>query len=242
MQYTLDQYHLTASIDFKECRVPPEERGRLQQGLDRIGEAVQDFADSQLWITIVHHPNSDVFHAQAKLKVPGQTIITGDRSQDLNAAFQRCVERVLHRVEAYREHPDEEALDEAEFRASLANDIIAPVEVDGGVLGDAIVRDDYRAFRHALLGLEENVRKRVGRWVQRYPDVQAQIGDRIAIRDIVEEVFLVAFETYPQRPSNVPFGEWLEGLIDPVVRAFQEAPLAETEASRNIQSQGDVGP
>ncbi len=68
---------------------------------------------------------------------------------------------------------------------------------------DAAVRDgDYAAFRTATFVYEEPVRKRAGRWVERYPEAEAQIGKQLEIADIVEEVFLNAFEQYDRRPNG----------------------------------------
>ena len=88
---------------------------------------------------------------------------------------------------------------------------------------------DYAAFRTATFVYEESVRKRIGRWVERYPNAEAQIGKRLQIADIVEEVFLNAFENYDRRPGGVRFGEWLENLIDPAVKELLRRPDAELE-------------
>jgi hypothetical protein len=76
MQYTAEEYHLQIEIDAKEYELTPEERAHIKPDVDRIGEAVRHFAMSQLWLTSVYHPRSNRFHAQAKLKLPGETIIT----------------------------------------------------------------------------------------------------------------------------------------------------------------------
>ena len=52
----------------------------------------------------------------------------------------------------------------------------------------------YERFRSLLFPYEESVRKRIGRWVQRYPEIEAQIGTRFDLEDAVEEVFLMAFD------------------------------------------------
>ena len=95
---------------------------------------------------------------------------------------------------------------------------------------DAAVSDgDYAAFRTATFAYEEPLRKRAGRWVERYPEAEARIGRRLEMADIVEEVFLNAFERYDRRPKGVRFGEWLEGLIDPAVRELLAHPDQELE-------------
>ena len=224
MIYRADEHHLLVEMDAKQCQISQEQRTAMQPNLERLGKAVGEFPESHLWLTVVHHPRSNDYHARAKLKVPGQTIITGDRHETLTDAMQRCLEKVLRRVERYKANPDQEAVEQAQRRAGLATDIIAPVEPDSGVVGEAIVQNDYRAFREALLGQEESLRKRVGRWIQRYPEVQAEVGRSFEIADLVEEVFLLAFESYPDRPTHLSMREWLDSLVDPAVKAFWTDP------------------
>jgi hypothetical protein len=80
------------------------------------------------------------------------------------------------------------------------------------------------------------VRRRAGQWIERYPEVQGQIGRRLEVEDVVEEVFLLAFEHYGQRPADVRLGEWLNTLIDPAVRALQSRPDEELENISLVRS------
>src|SRR5438477_11847244 len=95
---------------------------------------------------------------------------------------------------------------------------IAPADADSGILGEAVKAGNYQAFRSALVPYEEWLRKRAGRWIQRYPEAEAKLGQGLAIGDLVEEVYLVAFEHYPHWPREVPFHEWLDSLNDPALR------------------------
>src|SRR5690606_19299003 len=100
--------------------------------------------------------------------------------ENVQMALHRCLERVIERVDAYRLDPDDEAIREAQRQAELNERVISPTEPDFGPLGEAVQNDDYQAFRQALMNHEEWVRKRMGRWIQRYPDLEAQIGERVA--------------------------------------------------------------
>lgn len=246
MQYTAEEYHLQIEIDVKEYELTPEERARMKPDVDRIGEAVKDFPTARLWLTIVYHPRSNVFHAQAKLKLPGTTIITGHHDPSLEAAVGWCADKVVRRVKAYQAHPDYQALDLAQRRAELDRNLIAPTEPDAGKLGEAVHYNDYTAFRLALLKQEEPLRKQVGRWVQRYPEVQAEIGRTFDIADIVEEVFMQAFEQHTERPLHIPFHQWLECLMDPAIKALwsdlderREARVA-VSGGPGIAAEGEV--
>jgi hypothetical protein len=76
------------------------------------------------------------------------------------------------------------------------------VDPDPAALDRAVGEGDYAGFRRAAFGYEEPVRRRVGRWVERYPKIAARIDRGLKIEDIVEAVFLDAFEGYDQRPRE----------------------------------------
>jgi hypothetical protein len=80
-----------------------------------------------------------------------------------------------------------------------------------------------------LFPFEESVRTRAGRWIQRYPDLQAELNEKLSLADVVEELFLTAFERFDDRPQNVPFEHWLEGLIDPAVKMLANSTAEELD-------------
>src|SRR5438552_1197322 len=49
-------------------------------------------------------------------------------------------------------------------------EVIAPADPESGILGQAVQAGDYQKFRTGLVGYEEPLRRRVGRWIQRYPE------------------------------------------------------------------------
>ena len=57
----------------------------------------------------------------------------------------------------------------------------------------------------------------------------ARIDHGLKIDDVVEAVFLDAFEAYPDRPQGVRFGDWLQGLIDPAIKELLAHPDRELE-------------
>jgi hypothetical protein len=229
MQYDDDRNHLHVEISAKECNIPADELTRMQRALEPVGEAVRDFPRSDLWVSAVRHPRSNTFHVEAKLKLPDATLMTGDRDAYLDSAFQRCVRKLVHRVQGYKEYPDRRAADVGQRRIDLDNDVVVPEPPEFGPVGQAVAGGDYMRFRNALLGYEDWLRKRVGRWVQRYPDAQAQLGNGLRIGDLVEEVYLNAFERYGERPRDVRFSDWLDGLIDPSLKELLRHPDEERQ-------------
>jgi hypothetical protein len=223
--------HLRVELTTKACDIPPDERARLQTSLAVLAGLVEDFPDPTLWIDVIYHPQSNVYHVASKLKWPGRTIFTGEQDPYLDTALQRCLRKVIRKTETYKEHPDREAVAAAERRDFLDREIVAPEAPDAGPLGQAAEAGDYRTFRTALAGYEEWLRKRVGRLVQRIPEAQARLGKELLLGDIVEEVYLNAFEQFTRRPTVVRLSEWIEGLIDPSIRALLRHPGEEAEAA-----------
>jgi ribosome-associated translation inhibitor RaiA len=224
MNYNLEQYRLKVSLDSKECEIPEQTRMQLQDWLVDFGKWLESFPSSDLAINVVYHPNTDIYHAEAKLKVPGQTITTGDYEKSIEEAIKRCLDKATRRVEAYLMDPNREALEQAELRAERNEAVVGSQEPNLDRLGEAVKAQDYRAFRNAIQLDDEFVRLRVGRWVQRYPEIEQEIGRTILISDLVEEVFLMAFEKYNERPPHMNLHDWLDALIDPAVKAYYHDP------------------
>jgi hypothetical protein len=231
MQYLDNRSHFRVEIQTHDCDVPADERARLQRFLDPLEDAAADFPEASLWINVVYHPQRDEYHAEMKLKVPGRTLFSGAYDRYLDSALQRGIERLLRKLQIYREHPDRGAKESAEREAGGERVIVAPQDPDVGPIADAAQAGDYRAFRMGLIGYEEWLRKRVGRWIERYPEAQARVGDELLIGDLVEEVYLNAFEKFAQRPTDIRLSEWLDGLIDPSLRELLRHPEREHEAA-----------
>ena len=109
MQYFDDRYHLHVQFDTRQCQVPPDVV-RIQQRLEPLGEAVKDLPEADLALTLIYHPRSDAYHADAKLKLPGETLATVERDAHLDLAIERCIGNLVARVGAYKEHPNQMAL------------------------------------------------------------------------------------------------------------------------------------
>jgi len=101
---------------------------------------------------------------------------------------------------------------------------------DGWQVVAAVESRNYTEFRKAMYPSEASLRDRVGRWVQRYPQIQAKIGTRFTIADIVEETFMLAFDRYKDWKPEMFFGQWIETLIDPAMKAIARDPEGELVA------------
>jgi len=219
MRHSEQRGPLHIELETQECNLPFDELTRLQEPLDRVAQEINNLP-SDLKVKVVHHPSSDRFHVSADLRLPRRSIFTGDWDPYLDTAAQRCLRKLIRKIEAYQHEPDREADRRAERVSASHREIVAPESPDTGGLAEAADARDYHRFRQLLAGHDDWLRLRVGRWLQRYPAVNAQVGKRIAIGDLVEEVFLNAFETYQERPNHQTLSDWLDELIDPSLRAL----------------------
>jgi ribosome-associated translation inhibitor RaiA len=184
---------------------------------------VQNFPLADLRVLIEGNARSNDVSVKLTLLLPGTTLVTNDHDTVLSAAFHRALDSLLNSLHEYKgrlgDVPERQKTEEGTHQ-----DLHSTVAIDAAAVDSAVAGGDYTAFRTATFPLEEGLRKRVGRWVQRYPELEARIGKDLDIADIVEDIFLTAFDDYAHRPPDVPFGTWLENLIDPSVKELQNSP------------------
>lgn len=229
MRYSDESYNLRVELDAKQFELSPEDAERLQASLSPLGKLVKDLPASDLYVTIFHHPRgSPEYQVKTALVLPAKTLFSGDTDANFHPAFGRCVTNLVQQVTAYKQaRANADQLDK--HRKGTYQEVV-PSRIPDADESEAAVRlGDYARFREALYPYEASLRRRVGRWIGRYPEVQEKIGTDLAIADVVEAVFLNAFEGYDQRPRNVRFGRWLETLIDGSLKGLLQNPDEELE-------------
>ncbi|MEZ6097733.1 MAG: hypothetical protein R3E01_02055 [Pirellulaceae bacterium] len=221
MKYSDQSYNIRIELDTENCELSAAQIKQLEDALSPLREPVKDFPVADLYITIQYMPPSHDYRIKTVLRLPGKGLATGDLDEDLSPAFRRCVSKLVHKVTAYKDRlEDAEAITKHE--KGTRHDVVARRAVDGQALQQAVEQGNYAEFRKLTYPFEEPMRKRAGRWIQRYPKIEAQLGQRFDLADITEEVFLNAFQRYDEHPREVPFGDWLEKLIDPSVKVLSE--------------------
>ncbi len=216
-QYSDETYNLRIELDTKNCDLSPEEIERLEEAISLLREPVKQFPVAELFLTITHQPRSQEYRIKAVLGLPMRTLATGELDERMYTGFRRCIDKLNHKLRAYKDElEDSEA--HSKHETGNRHDVVASRIVNGQDVEQAVRKDDYLDFRKLTFPYEESVRKRVGRWVQRYPEFDSQIGEQFFLSDVVEEVFLNAFNRFDSHPREVPFGDWLESLIDPSIK------------------------
>jgi ribosome-associated translation inhibitor RaiA len=218
-------------FDVHQYRLSAAEEQLLRDNLDGLARQVEHFPVADLHVLIEGNARSNDVSVKLTLVLPGTTLVVNDHDAFPQPAFDRCLDSLLDSLQAYKERlgnvPARQKVEKGTHQ-----ELHVEVVLDAAAVDAAVEAGDYPVFRLAMLSYEEGVRKLVGRWVSRYPDFQAQIGRGVEIADVVEDVFLLAFEGYKSRPANVPLGTGLQGLIDPAVQALRRNRDAEME---NIQ-------
>jgi ribosome-associated translation inhibitor RaiA len=218
-------------FDVHQYPLSPGEEQTLRDSLDGLARQVAHFPVADLHILIEGNARTNGVTVKLSLVLPGTTLVVSDHHATAQPAFERSLDSLLDSLRAYKERlgqvPERQKLEKGTHQ-----ELHPEVAIDAAAVEEAVHGSDYPAFRTALLPYEEGVRKLVGRRVQRYPEFDAQIGRGVAIADIVEDVFLTAFEGYANRPADVPLGMWLQGRIEVALKALQQNRDAEME---NIQ-------
>jgi hypothetical protein len=211
---------LQVDVKTTGCDIPDDERARWQRWLEELDERVRSFANPSLEIHVAWHARSEVHNSEFKLKLPGRNLFVREKDAYLDLALERGLHRLGRKVDDYREHPYVDSDENARRQASRDKEFVAPDLSEAGPLAQAVDAGDYRAFRRHLSNYEDWLNQRAGRLVQRNADAQAALGADFLLGDVVEEVYLTAFDRFAGRPANVPLSEWLEGLIQPSIRAL----------------------
>lgn len=227
-EHVHDHAKFNIELDTEHCTASEEDEHRMRVAIAPLKEVLEDFPHVDLYTSIRHHPRSTDYHVRVSVILPGATLFTGDADDHMLPAFNRCVRKLVRKVHAYK-HELDSSDEKRKVVKGTSHDVAPTQQVTAEKVEHAIRTNDYNAFRIALFPFEEPVRKRVGRWIQRYPEVNAALGEGISVADIVEEVFLNAFEQYPDRPDDILLGDWLESLIDPSVQAIRQNPEQELD-------------
>ncbi len=223
MAYSDEDRNIRINLDTKGCDLTAGEISAMEEDLHTLRQLVADFPVSTLYITVIYHGKSNDYHVKTSLVLPGKTLFTGDRAVEVHPAYEKCIRKLVKKVEIYKQRMQGDAELVKHVRGTR-HTLTPTQELDIGVLDQAVAQDDYARFRRAVDVFEEALARRIGRWVQRYTELESQLGETVTISDIVEDVFLNAFEQFSGRPNGVSPGEWLENLIDPTVQAIVQSP------------------
>jgi ribosome-associated translation inhibitor RaiA len=221
-------YNLLVDLDMKHCQLPPGELNKMETMLSPLGDMVRNFPVSKMHVLVSYRHRTMDYVVRTSLILSGETLVCSEHHHVAHAAFEHCIDNLVREVRRYKDRLGS-VPEQAKQREGTRHELIATTPPDAQAVEAAVQNGDYAAFRTATSGYEEPVTALVGRWVERYPEVAARLGHDLNIGDIVEDVFLIAFEEYEYRPKEIRFGEWLGRHIDTAIRAMAEHPEDELE-------------
>jgi hypothetical protein len=220
---------LQIQFETKGFEPSAETIAKMEAGLSSLRRVTAHFPVAKLLITAFRNARNNDYTVKTSLVLMSTTLFTGDHDVHVYPAFERCVGKLVNRVDAYIDSLSN-APETRKQQKGTRQEVYPTRTPDVAALESAVRKGDYVTFRRAAEVYEVPVRDRVGRWVQRYPEIEARLAAAdLSLDDIVEEVFLNAFERYDARPEPVRLGEWLEELIDLSVRALLARPEEEKE-------------
>lgn len=253
MRITRGSRRLRMRVETKNCVLRRSELETIEDGLGALEAETMSFPFADLTVTMSYRSRRDEYHIKTRLVLPGRVIFTGEHDAVALPAYERCLRKLVHKVETYRRQLNRTRLPGV-GRGMRPPSATEPADRDVALrqqyrLKQACDDQDYQAFRQELADFDELIRRRVGHWVRRYSDADAAFVDGAALEDeelplddLVEEIALTAFERYPTKPQAMRTGDWLESLIDPAMRSFLSHPDEELEAisfARTLQEMHD---
>ena len=185
-------HDLTIELKTHGFELPTEEYAKIEDSLGSLREAVDCFPVKSLNITVVFHQRQQDYHVKMSLMLPGRTLFTGERDVLVYPAIESCTEKLLQKVVAFKKQL--EAEEERSKQASGTHHTVeASMDFDTKELEEARMYDDYLRFRIGLDAFTSALSEKIGRWVQRYPEIEEMLGEGVSISDIVEDVYYHAY-------------------------------------------------
>jgi ribosome-associated translation inhibitor RaiA len=231
MAFSDQSYNLLVDLDTKHCRLSAGDVSKMEASLSPLNDMVRHFPVSKLHVLVSRPHRTNDYEVRTSLILPGETLVSSEHHPQVHAAFEHCIDNLIRDVRRYKDQLGNVA-EQAKQQEGTHHELLPTLPPDPAALEAAVHEGDYAAFRAAVVGYDEPVRALVGRWVERYPEVAARIGNGLQIDDLVEDVFLDAFEAYEERPREVRFGDWLGRFIDQAVREMAAHPDRELENVR----------
>src|SRR5581483_10564921 len=173
----------------------------MADDLDSLALQVANFPVADARVLITWSGRNNEYAVKVSLILPGETLVASDHDPALHAAYARAVASLEDAVAGYKERLDQVA-DRRRQEVGTRQEVTAATPVDIAAVDAAAASGDYPAFRAAVAPYEDSLRLRVGRWVERYPAVASRLGKGLNVNDLMEAVFLDAFEGNTRRPSG----------------------------------------
>jgi ribosome-associated translation inhibitor RaiA len=218
MQFSDESYTLRIQVDSGNLTISRGEREKMDNDLNTLRKLIVNFPAPELKVEVSNQTPS-LIRVGAGLRLAGRTLFAAGQANTLHAAWDGAIRRLIDKVRAFKDQlgrvPERQKVAEGTL-----HELVPEMPPDAAAIDRAVSQLDYRAFRAAMAVYEDALEKHIGRWIERYPEAEAQLGDGLLISEIAEEVLLNAFDQYHNRPASLRLGQWLENLIDPSIQTL----------------------
>ncbi|HEY7315926.1 MAG TPA: HPF/RaiA family ribosome-associated protein [Gemmataceae bacterium] len=228
MKFSDESYNLLVDLDMKHCKLRAGALTKMEASLSPLGDMVRHFPVSKLHVVVTYRDRTNDYSVRTSLILSGDTLVASEHHEQVHAAFEHCIDNLVREVRRYKDRLGNVA-EQAKQQEGTHHDLLPTLPPDPEAVESAVAAGDYAAFRAAVSGYDTPVATQVGRWVERYPEVASRLGHGLQIGDIVEDVFLCAFEDYEHRSHGVRFGDWLGRYIDTAIKSIAAHPDQELE-------------
>ncbi|KAA5546117.1 hypothetical protein FYK55_04265 [Roseiconus nitratireducens] len=193
----------------------PEELAVVSSEINRVRPLVTERPEQLPHVSIRFDPDGEIYHVLIDTEVSGQSVHSRANDGQWQTALRTAIRKLVPRFEAAvesngtlgagRESSDEEAVGRARWA------------LDESALQRAVEQNNYAQFRAQLYPLEPHLHERIGREVRCDVMPDEAHADHLFMADIIEDLFLMAFEQFDQRPQDITFVQWLDSLIAPTI-------------------------
>ncbi|HTU18946.1 MAG TPA: hypothetical protein VMG10_12875 [Gemmataceae bacterium] len=228
MIFSDQSYNLLVNLDMKHCRLSEGEVRKMEAMLSPLDDMVRSFPVSKLHVLVGYRHRTTDYTVRTSLILPGDTLVSSEHHPLAHSAFEHCINNLVRELQRYKDQLGDVPERNKQVEGTH-HELIPTVPPDAEAVEASVREGDYSAFRMALSGYDDPVTAQVGRWVERYPEVAARLGRDLRIGDLIEDVFLIAFDEYPRRPQAIRFGAWLGRHIDTAIKAMAQHPDDEME-------------
>jgi ribosome-associated translation inhibitor RaiA len=242
MRFTDQSYNLLVDLDMKHGELSTGELNKMETMLSPLGDMVRHFPVSKLHVLVSYRPRTTDYMVRTSLILSGETLVSSDHHPQAHAAFEHCINNLVRELQRYKDRLGD-VPERTKQQVGTHHDLVPTLPPDAAAIDAAVREGDYTAFRTAMSGYDLPVQQAVGRWVERYPEVAGRIGNGLQISDIVEDVFLTAFDEYEHRPRELRLGDWLGRCIDTAIKAIAAHPDREIENVRmaRLAREAEIG-
>src|SRR4051794_38729733 len=103
MPFSDNDFGLHVELETKHCDITVAEQEKMKAALTPLRKVVHDFPVAALIITVAQHPHSKDYHVKTSLVLTGKTLFTGDRHEVMYTAYDRCVHKLVNKVNTYKD-------------------------------------------------------------------------------------------------------------------------------------------